>query len=288
MTGSELVTMWVEKLEEKLPAAEVQEEFSGHMLRKPEKPVVSVGILQEECAEGVCEVKLGIRLYTMEAGAAAELMTAIFGTVSALPCSLRSIVRGETKYDSTLGCLVTPCTVLAVMGTAVENAVKMRFGSFVFPNDPTSIQVTHRGMIRESVMADGSAKAERVGAYRRRVTGKGCFTGADAMENYRALEAMFGESCTLFLPGRIPFEATLSELTLSGIRERDTVSYSFTFIETGDVPTGLSGRTYLAKEGENLWDYAYFAGVSIDAMAEANPQIGCIAALQAGEVVHIP
>lgn len=288
MTGNELVTLLLEALAAALPQAEVCGEFTGQMHRKPEKPVVSVGMLQEERAEGVTEVKLGIRLYTAEAKAAAGLMEKILAAAMALPCSVRSIVRGEAKQDGTLGCLMTPCTVQAVTDGSMEAAVRMRFGGFVFPNDPASVQVTHRGMIRETVAADGTARTECVGVYKRRVTGKGCFTGESAMEQYRALEELFGESGPLFLPGRAPFEAVLSELSLTGVRETDAVSYSFTFIETGDAPTGLSGRTYLAKEGESLWDYAYFSGVSIDALAEANPQIGCIAALKAGEAVHIP
>ena len=121
----------------------------------------------------------------------------------ALPCSVRSIIRGEAKQDGTLGCLMTPCTVQAVTDGSMEAAVRMRFGGFVFPNDPASVQVTHRGMIRETVAADGTARTERVGVYKRRVTGKGCFTGESAMEQYRALEELFGESGTLFLPGRV-------------------------------------------------------------------------------------
>ena len=60
------------------------------------------------------------------------------------------------------------------------------------------------------------------------------------------------------------------------------------FVETAGKSEAVSGRTYRAKAGESLWDYAYFTGVSIDRLAENNRHITCIAALKDGEEVHVP
>ena len=60
------------------------------------------------------------------------------------------------------------------------------------------------------------------------------------------------------------------------------------FVETAGKSEAVSGRTYRAKAGESLWDYAYFTGVSIDRLAENNRHIACIAALKDGEEVHVP
>ena len=55
------------------------------------------------------------------------------------------------------------------------------------------------------------------------------------------------------------------------------------------VPAPRSGgRTYYAKGGESLWDYAYFTGVPIDVLMRENPDIGHIGRLEAGEAVYIP
>ena len=68
----------------------------------------------------------------------------------------------------------------------------------------------------------------------------------------------------------------------------NTVPYTFAFVETAGKSEAVSGRTYRAKAGESLWDYAYFTGVSIDRLAENNRHIACIAALKDGEEVHVP
>lgn len=166
--------------------------------------------------------------------------------------------------------------------------MQMRFRDFTFPVNPAALSVELLGLLRENVTPFGETAVERVGAYKKRVTGKGYFTGENAMQTYLALEALFGVDGTLFLPGRRPFEAVLNELTLEGVQEKDVVGYSFTFVETASRAAGLSGRTYLAKGGESLWDYAYFANVPIDVLQAANRHIVCIGALEAGEEVRIP
>ncbi len=168
------------------------------------------------------------------------------------------------------------------------NLMKMRFGGFEFPVNPSELRVELAGLLRETVTPLGETQVQQIGSYKRRVSGKGYFSGAEAMALYLQLESRFGESATLFLPGRKPFSAILNQLSLIGVQAENLVGYSFTFVETGDKPAGLSGQTFLAKAGESLWDYAYFAGVKIDALVKANPQLGCITSLQAGEQVHIP
>ena len=96
-------------------------------------------------------------------------------------------------------------------------------------------------------------------------------TTTPARAVYRELEALFGETDTLYLPGHRPFEAVLSELALIGVPEKNTVPYTFAFVETAGKSEAVSGRTYRAKAGESLWDYAYFTGVSIDRLARAKP-----------------
>lgn len=159
------------------------------------------------------------------------------------------------------------------------NLMTMQFGSFVFPVNPTELKLERACLLRETVGVDGEERVEAVGKRRARVAGKGHFTGENAMAVYRELEALFGETETLYLPGHRPFEAVLSELALIGVPEKNTVPYTFAFVETAGKSEAVSGRTYRAKAGESLWDYAYFTGVSIDRLAENNRHITCIAAL---------
>lgn len=172
--------------------------------------------------------------------------------------------------------------------TARLHPEKMCFGDFVFEQIPQSIQVSQKAMLRETVSVFGTEYTASVGEGRCRVTCKGSFIGPDAAERYTALEALFGETRTLFLPGMAPFPAVLSDLTRTGKVMPAGVEYAVGFTETGEMPAGVSGRTFLARAGESLWDYAYYAGVPVDALVKANPQIECIGTLKSGEEVYIP
>ena len=87
------------------------------------------------------------------------------------------------------------------------NLMTMQFGSFVFPVNPTELKLERACLLRETVGVDGEERVEAVGKRRARVAGKGHFTGENAMAVYRELEALFGETDTLYLPGHRPFEA---------------------------------------------------------------------------------
>lgn len=113
------------------------------------------------------------------------------------------------------------------------NLMTMQFGSFVFPVNPTELKFERACLLRETVGVDGEERVEAVGKRKARVAGKGHFTGENAMAVYRELEALFGETETLYLPGHRPFEAVLSELALIGVPEKNTVSYTFAFLSSG-------------------------------------------------------
>ena len=103
------------------------------------------------------------------------------------------------------------------------NLMTMQFGSFVFPVNPTELKLERACLLRETVGVDGEERVEAVGKRKARVAGKGHFTGENAMAVYCELEALFGETDTLYLPGHRPFEAVLSELALIGVPEKNTV-----------------------------------------------------------------
>lgn len=81
------------------------------------------------------------------------------------------------------------------------NLMTMQFGSFVFPVNPTELKLERACLLRETVGVDGEECVEAVGKRKARVAGKGHFTGENAMAVYRELEALFGETDTLYLPG---------------------------------------------------------------------------------------
>lgn len=100
------------------------------------------------------------------------------------------------------------------------NLMTMQFGSFVFPVNPTELKLERACLLRETVGVDGEERVEAVGKRKARVAGTGHFTGENAIAVYRELEALFGETETLYLPGHRPFEAVFSELALIGVPEK--------------------------------------------------------------------
>ena len=129
------------------------------------------------------------------------------------------------------------------------NLMTMQFGSFVFPVNPTELKLERACLLRETVGVDGEERVEAVGKRRARVAGKGHFTGENAMAVYRELEALFGETDTLYLPGHRPFEAVLSELALIGVPEKNTVPAPFVPDRQGSSHMWRAARATVMASG---------------------------------------
>nr|DAP81680.1 MAG TPA: hypothetical protein [Caudoviricetes sp.] len=84
--------------------------------------------------------KLGVWLYTAAGDSAAPLFAAVCAALSALPCTVRSVARGETRYDGALRCTVTPCTVEAAVNAAAENRVAVEIGGTACTADSVSVE----------------------------------------------------------------------------------------------------------------------------------------------------
>ena len=59
MTGTELSAALAEKLKVLLPGCAVRPAFTGTLQRLPQRAAVTVGVMQEENADGVFETVLG-------------------------------------------------------------------------------------------------------------------------------------------------------------------------------------------------------------------------------------
>lgn len=141
MTGSELAAALLEKLRAALPEIEVRAAYSGHVTRKPAKPVLCIGLLHEERADGAGSAKLGVWLYTPPENAPADLFAAVCAALQAIPCTVRSVTRGEAKYDGAVGCVVTPCTIQAVTTAAAENRTAVKINGMEFAADGVSVSL---------------------------------------------------------------------------------------------------------------------------------------------------
>ena len=134
MTGTELSAALAEKLKVLLPDCAVRPAFTGTLQRLPQRAAVTVGVMQEENADGVFETVLGVQLYARERDDHARLFDAVCAAVSSLPCALRSVKRSETTYSAALpgeftlqtgGARYTHC----VLKAASENKLVIEAGA---------------------------------------------------------------------------------------------------------------------------------------------------------------
>ena len=146
MTGTELSAALAEKLKMLLPDCAVRPAFTGTLQRLPQRAAVTVGVMQEENADGVFETVLGVQLYARERDDHARLFDAVCAAVSSLPCALRSVKRSETTYSAALSCLVTLCTVQAATGAADNARAAVMIGDKVFTAD--AVKISHEAKVK--------------------------------------------------------------------------------------------------------------------------------------------
>lgn len=172
------------------------------------------------------------------------------------------------------------------------NLTLMSYKDCVWPCNPETLRIERRRSIAEFAVPGGTGAVQDNGSSPLRVSGSGRFCGSGAQEEFARLAAVFaqGGSGTLRLPGESPFQAVFSSLTMKGVPRPGCVEYDFLFQEDVSASAAVSqtAQTHLCADGETLWDVANAAGVSVDALLAANPQIEWPNALAAGEEILIP
>lgn len=153
----------------------------------------------------------------------------------------------------------------------------LQFRNFRFPYNPKRFSV-QGGKQMFCPFAPGMGSIVRqLGRKARTVTGEGEFFGPNAREQFEKLWALFleQEDGLLSLPAAAPFYAYFSSLTLTGEAGDNLLRYAFTFIES-DRQTGTSfsqAALWTVGSGESIWQVAASAGVSVEDLYRANPQL---------------
>lgn len=111
---------------------------------------------------------------------------------------------------------------------------QMRFGEFIWPNNPRSVRVSRARSLRRLRLASGRAVVQDLGPEPREVTGEGEFLGEERASAFAALAELWaqGGARLLCLPGETPFEAHLQALTRQE-EPGETLRYAFSFLEAG-------------------------------------------------------
>lgn len=140
MTGYEIARALTDRLKTALPQAQVREAYSGTFARRPECPVICIEVQRETVTDGAVRTKLGVWLYTPAKETAVDLFAAVCAALRGISCTVRSVVRDETRYDSALQCMVTTCTVEVASTVAAENRVALTIGGQACTADSVTVE----------------------------------------------------------------------------------------------------------------------------------------------------
>lgn len=173
----------------------------------------------------------------------------------------------------------------------------MRYKSFVWPHNPRVYSIEFRRSVAVSKIPFGRYALQNLGLTGRVMRGEGEFVGADAYATFKKLAGLFYEESpgTLVHPLWDASRAWFVDLRLEQEPRADYVRYSFEFwedqpgMETGlkesretETAGAASDDTGTEQEdavwhtvvkGESLWTVAKHYGVTVEELAERNPQI---------------
>lgn len=182
----------------------------------------------------------------------------------------------------------------------------MRFGEFIWPNDPKTYTLRETKKTVEHPLVGGGFLVEEVGKQAAELVGEGEFFGAKAYETFRELLRIFRKGGTEILvhPMWEGGNARFTELALSEEPREDYVKYRFCFCETVDADTaavlekadamvsapaaGKSGKQYYTvRTGDTLWAISRKYGMELAALLKLNPQIANPNYIVTGQQVRI-
>ena len=169
--------------------------------------------------------------------------------------------------------------------------LRMRFGSFVWPNNPRTYTISCKRQTAVHKVPMGGFVVQDLGRTATVMKGEGEFFGADAYSTFLELLAVFqkGGRGTLVHPVWQTAGAYLTELELTQEPRDDYVAYRFTFCEAPGAAEEAAGdeetngrRFYELREGQTLWTVSNAYGLSMTELLRLNPQIAKPNEVQAG------
>lgn len=169
------------------------------------------------------------------------------------------------------------------------NLVPMRFGGVSWRHNPREIRFAAEKNVRELVSPFALPAVQDVGRRCMTVRGEGELYGADCLEQFERLLALFRREGTdvLSIAGIKPFYAVFEELAVVGEPKPDVLTYRFVFREAPRESGEDKPTVHTAAQGESLWDISYRCGVGIDALVALNPQVKRPDEVAAGEEVRL-
>lgn len=166
----------------------------------------------------------------------------------------------------------------------------MRFKGYAWQHNPLSVEITHRRVQTEHVMPFFGTEVDDMGRRCRVIKGKGELVGVDCIEQYKEIERLFlkGETGVLSVPSLKPMYARFSALSAEGSTAPDMLTYTFEFTEADSTSDERAKPdVYVCSGKETLFDIAYEADTTVDALVNLNPWVRRPDELSAGERVRL-
>ena len=177
--------------------------------------------------------------------------------------------------------------------------LKMRFGSFVWPNNPRTYTLSCKRQTAVHKIPMGGFAVQDLGRTATVMQGEGEFFGAGAYDTFQELLSVFqkGGQQMLVHPVWQTASAYFTELTLTQEPRDDYVAYRFTFCEapgaagSGAADDSLShaiGKRFCeVGAGQTLWEICTAYRLSMQALLRLNPQIAKPNSVAAGTRVRV-
>ena len=175
--------------------------------------------------------------------------------------------------------------------------LRMRFGSFVWPNNPRTYTISCKRQTAVHKVPMGGFVVQDLGRTATVMKGEGEFFGAHAYDTFLELLAAFqkGGRGVLVHPVWQTAGAYFTELELTQEPRDDYVAYRFTFCESpgaaeaeaAEAETGEGQRFYELREGQSLWTVSSAYGLSMTELLRLNPQIAKPNSVAAGTRVRV-
>ncbi|MBP0979378.1 MAG: LysM peptidoglycan-binding domain-containing protein [Oscillospiraceae bacterium] len=146
----------------------------------------------------------------------------------------------------------------------------MTFKSFVWPNDPSNLNIT---LLKKNKTDVDNLKILKI------IEGSGNFFGPDCHKYFSKLSEIFNDPSPgkLLIPGFNPINAFFSELSITSAPSPEQISYRFKFSEN-ILKSNKTQKTnniayYYIKQNESLWEVSEKFDIPIETLLKKNPSI---------------
>lgn len=176
--------------------------------------------------------------------------------------------------------------------------LKMRYGSFVWPNNPRTYTLSCKRQTAVHKIPMGGFAVQDLGRNAAVLRGEGEFFGKDAYADFQELLTVFeaGGARLLVHPLWQTAGAYFTELALTQEPRDDYVAYRFEFCQAPEAAAVQSqsadgqsaGKKYCElAAGQTLWALCESCGISMTELLKLNPQIARIGAVTPGTQVRV-